>query len=324
MAGQMFAYITHKTGKADDSALELATAAQKIYPDASTTAIVTGAGSDLDAVCNEVAKSYKEVWKFDHEALAYPNAEAIRKLLVAVLPRNAILLAVHDTFGMDLCPGLSIKLDVVFAADIVDIEGMEGSVLKVIRQEYSGQVSTHVACDIANGAVLNVRPGVFQPDESGSAGGQVIDKSSEVTDLAAGRRFLEIVAAEVGDVDITKEDVLVSVGRGIEDQDNIEIAEELAEAMGAVVSCSRPMVDAKWLEKARQVGTSGQTVKPKVYLALGISGSFQHLGGLKGKPFIVAVNKNPKAPIFQVADVGIVEDLLDFVPVLTEKIQEGR
>jgi electron transfer flavoprotein alpha subunit len=152
----------------------------------------------------------------------------------------------------------------------------------------------------------------------------VIDKSSEVTDLAVGRRFLEIVAAEVGDVDITKEDVLVSVGRGIEDQDNIEIAEELAEAMGAVVSCSRPIVDAKWLEKARQVGTSGQTVKPKVYLALGISGSFQHLGGLKGKPFIVAVNKNPKAPIFQMADVGIVEDLLDFVPVLTEKIQEGK
>jgi len=324
MAGQIFAYITHKAGKADDSALELATAAGKIYPDASTTAIVTGAGADLDAVCNEVANSYKEVWKFNHDALAYPNAEAIRKLLAAVLPQDAILLAAHDTFGMDLCPGLSIKLDAVFVADVVDFEGLEGNILNVIRQEYSGQVSTHVACDIANGAVLNVRPGVFQPDESGSAGGQVIDKSSEVTDLAPGRRFLEVVEAEVGDVDITKEDVLVSVGRGIEDQDNIEIAEELAEAMGAVVSCSRPIVDAKWLEKARQVGTSGQTVKPKVYLALGISGSFQHLGGLKGKPFIVAVNKNPKAPIFQMADVGIVEDLLDFVPVLTEKIQEGK
>ena len=324
MAGQMFAYITHKSGKADDSAIELAMAAKKIYPDASTTAIVTGAGATLDAVCGEVAKSYKEVWKFDHEALAYPNAEAIRKLLVAVLPQDAILMAAHDTFGMDLCPGLSIKLDAVFAADIVNIEGLDGNILKVIRQEYSGQVSTHVACDIADGAVLNVRPGVFQPDESGSAGGQIVDKSSEIPDLAAGRRFLEVVAAEVGDVDITKEDVLVSVGRGIEDQDNIEIAEELAAAMGAVVSCSRPIVDAKWLEKARQVGTSGQTVKPKVYLALGISGSFQHLGGIKGKPFIVAVNKNPKAPIFQVADVGIVEDLLDFVPVLTEKIQEGR
>jgi electron transfer flavoprotein alpha subunit len=324
MAGQIFAYITHKTGRADDSAPELATAAGKLYPDAAATAIVTGTGADLDAVSSEVAQFYKEVWKFDNEALAYPNAEALRKLLVSVLPPDAILLAPHDTFGMDLCPGLSIKLDSVFVADVVDIEELEGNTLKVIRQEYSGAVSTHVTCDIANGAVINIRPGVFQPDESGSAGGQVVDKSSEVSDLAGGRRFLEVVAAEVGDVDITKEDVLVSVGRGIEDQDNIEIAEELAEAMGAVVSCSRPIVDAKWLEKARQVGTSGQTVKPKVYLALGISGSFQHLGGLKGNPYIVAVNKNSKAPIFQVADVGIVADLLDFVPVLTEKIEEGK
>jgi electron transfer flavoprotein alpha subunit len=323
MAGQVFAYIGHKAGKADDTAQELVIAAGKIYPDAAPTAIVTGAGSDLDAVCNEVAASYKEVWKFDSEALAYPNAEAIRKLLVDVLPQDALVLIPHDTFGMDLSPGLSIKLDSVFVSDVVDFDGVEGDTLKVIRQEYSGQVSTHSSCDLSGGAVLSIRPGVFQAEDAGSAAGQVVDKSADVGDLSVGRRFLEVVEAEVGDVDITKEDVLVSVGRGIEDEDNIEIADELAEAIGAVVSCSRPIVDAKWLEKSRQVGTSGQTVKPKVYLALGISGSFQHLGGLKGNPYIVAVNKNPKAPIFQVADVGVVEDLLDFVPVLTEKIQEG-
>ena len=324
MAGQVFAYITYKAGKADDTAVELVKAAGKIFPDASVTAIVTGSGADLDAVCNEVAASYKEVWKFDNDALAYPNAEAIRKLLMNVLPPDAVVFFGHDTFGMDIAPGLSIKMDSVFVSDVVDFEGLDGDSLKVVRQEYSGQVSTHVSCNISAGAVISVRPGAFQPDESGSVGGQVVDKSSEAGDLTVGRRFLEIVEAEVGDVDITKEDVLVSVGRGIEDQDNIEIADELAEAMGAVVSCSRPIVDAKWLEKPRQVGTSGQTVKPKVYLALGISGSFQHMGGLKGNPFIVAVNKNPKAPIFQVADVGVVEDLLDFVPVLTEKIQEGK
>ena len=324
MAGQIFAYITHKEAKADDTAAELVKAAGKIFPDAPVTAIVTGSGANLDAVCNEMTAWYSEVWKIDNEALAYPNAEAIRKLLLDLLPPDAVLLCGHDTFGMDLGPGLSIKLDSVFVSDVVDFDGLDGDTLRVIRQEYSGQVSTHVSCDIAAGAVINVRPGVFQPDESGSAGGQVVDKSGEAGDLAAGRRFLEVVEAEVGDVDITKEDVLVSVGRGIEDQDNIEIAEELAETIGAVVSCSRPIVDAKWLEKSRQVGTSGQTVKPKVYLALGISGSFQHLGGLKGNPFIVAVNKNPKAPIFQVADVGVVDDLLDFVPVLTEKIQEGK
>lgn len=323
MAQQLFAYIGHKNGVADDSALELVTAAGKIYPDASVTAVITGSGAELDSVSNALAASYPEVWKFDNAALAYPNGEVLRNFLVNSIPADAIILFAHDTLGMDLAPGLSIKLDSAFVPDAVDIEGVEGNDLKVIRQEYSGMASTHVRCDISNGVVITCRPGSFQPDESKSAAGQIVDKSAEVGDLSAKRRFLEVVAAEVGDVDITKADVLVSVGRGIEDEENIEIAEELAETIGAVVSCSRPIVDAKWLEKSRQVGTSGQTVKPKVYLALGISGSFQHLGGLKGSPFIVAVNKNPKAPIFQVADVGVVQDLLEFVPALTEKIKEG-
>jgi electron transfer flavoprotein alpha subunit len=114
----------------------------------------------------------------------------------------------------------------------------------------------------------------------------------------------------------------VSIGRGIQEKDNVAIAEELAEALGAAVSCSRPVVDANWLKKSRQVGSSGKTVKPKVYIACGISGSFQHLAGLKGNPFIIAINKNAKAPIFQVADVGIVDDILEFLPEMTAKVCE--
>jgi len=320
MAGQIFAYIRYKDGVPDDSALELVAAAKKIVADAPVNALVVGSG--VDAVCSEVASSYQEVWKIDSDALAYPNAEMIRKALLNILPQDCILLVPHDTFGMDLAPGFSIKQNSAFVADAVDFEGLDGDTLKVVRQEYGGAVSTHVNCDISAGAVINVRPGVFQADESKAAGGSVVDKSGDAGDMSAGRRYLETVEAEVGDVDITKEDVLVSIGRGIEDEDNLEIADDLAEAMGAVVSCSRPIVDAKWLEKSRQVGTSGQTVKPKVYLACGISGSFQHLGGLKGNPFVVAINKNPKAPIFQVADVGIETDILDFLPELTDAINE--
>jgi electron transfer flavoprotein alpha subunit len=318
----IYAYITHKDGVVDDSALELIVAAKKIDAGASVTAIVTGSGSGLDPVADAVAASYPTVWKFNNEALAYPNAEVVRKLLVNVLPADAIVLVAHNTFGMDLSPGLSIKLDSAFVSDVADIEGVDGSTLKAIRQEYSGMVSTHVSCDISAGAVINLRPGAFAPDESKSASGTVEDKSDDAGDLSVNRRFLEVVVAEVGDVDITKSDVLVSVGRGIEDEENIEIAQELADAMGAVVSCSRPIVDAKWLEKSRQVGTSGQTVKPKVYMACGISGSFQHMGGLKGSPFIVAINKNVKAPIFQVADIGIEADILEFLPELTEAIND--
>lgn len=319
----IYAYIVHKDGVADDSALELISAAHKIDNDADITAIVTGTGSGMDSVCQAMAASYKEVIKIDHADLAYPNAEIVRKALVAVIPSGSIVLVPHTTFGMDLSPGLSIKLDVPFLADVVEIEGIEQTTLKAVRQEYGGQVSTHVSCDISSGAVINIRPGPFTPDESKSVSGSVVDKSAEVTNISASRRYLETNVPEAGDVDITKSDVLVSIGRGIGDEENIDLANELAEAMGAVVSCSRPIVDAKWLDKARQVGTSGKTVKPKIYLALGISGSFQHLGGLKGSPFIVAVNKNPKAPIFQVADVGIVADILEFIPELTDKVANG-
>jgi electron transfer flavoprotein alpha subunit len=316
---QIFAYITHKDGVADDSALELAAAAKQ-FNAGDAKAVVVGSG--VDAVCQAMAASFKEVWKIDKAEVAYPNAELIRPMLINALPKDAIVLLAHDTFAMDLGPGLSIKKNVPYVADVVGIDAVDGSTLKAVRQEFGGQVSTHVSCDIAAGAVITIRPGSFEADESKSAGGSVVDKTADAGSVTAKRKYLETVVAEAGDVDITKADVLVSIGRGIEDQENISIAQELADAMGAVVSCSRPIVDAKWLEKSRQVGTSGQTVKPNIYMALGISGSFQHLGGLKGG-YIIAVNKNPKAPIFQVADIGVVANILEVMPALTEKIKEG-
>jgi len=327
MPEQIFAYILHKNGTIDDTALELIQAARAISPEANVIAVVAGSGDELGAVCDEVAKTYAEVWKIDNDVLAYINAEVIRDMLVRILPTGTVLLIPHEHFGMDLSPGLSVKLDAAFLPDATAFEGLEGAQLKAVREEYSGMVSTHISCDISGGAVITVRPGAFPPDESQGAGGQVTDKSDDAVEGGVPgehRRYLEVVEAEVGDVDITKSDVLVSVGRGIEDEDNLEIVFDLAKAMGADVSCSRPIVDAKWLEKPRQVGTSGQTVKPKVYLACGISGSFQHMGGIKGAPFIVAINKNAKAPIFQVADVGVVADILDFLPELADAIGDVK
>jgi len=321
---RIFAYIVHRGGVADDTAAELAAAARKIDAAATPTAVVTGWGPELDRVCAELGNSYAEVWKIANEALAYPNAELIRKALVKVVPAGSIVLVPHEHFGIDLSPGLSIKLKASYVSDVLGIEGVEGTSLRLIRQAFGGQVSAHVRCDISGGAVVTIRPGAFKPLESAAAGGTVVDKSVEAGTWSAGRRYLGTVMAEAGDVDITKHSVLVSIGRGIQEKDNIGIAQELADALGAAVSCSRPVVDAKWLEKSRQVGSSGKTVKPKVYLACGISGAFQHLAGIKGNPFIVAINKNPKAPIFQVADVGIVDDLLEFLPELTNKVREVR
>ena len=320
---RIFAYVMHRGGVADDSAAEMAAAARKIDPTASPVAILTGWGAELDAACEFLRPTYGEIWKVSNEALAYPNAELVRKALVNVVPQGSIVLVVHDHFGIDLSPGLSVKLNSAFVSDVLAVDGVDGDSLRLVRQEFGGQFSTHVRCDISSGAVINVRPGAFKALE-GTAAGQIVDKSAAAGALTAKRRYVGTVVAEAGEVDITKYDVLVSIGRGIQEKDNVHIAQELADAMGAAVSCSRPVVDAKWMEKSRQVGSSGKTVKPKVYMACGISGAFQHLAGIKGNPFLIAINKNPKAPIFQVADVGIVADLLEFLPELTNKVRETR
>jgi electron transfer flavoprotein alpha subunit len=321
---RIFVYIAHRNGVLDDSAAELAAAAKEIDASAVPTAIVLGSGPGLQSICSEVQKLYAEVWRASNEAFSYPNAELIRKALTRIVPPGSVTLVAHDHFGIDLGPGLSIKLNAAFVADATAIDSFHANILKVVREEFGGVVSAHMNCDISSGAVITVRPGAFKGGESLPAAGTVVDKSSDIGPLTAGRRYLETIAAETSDVDITKHAVLVSVGRGIQEKDNIGIAEELAEALGAAVSCSRPVVDAKWLQKSRQVGSSGKTVKPKVYLACGISGAFQHLAGIKGNPFIIAINKNSKAPIFQVADVGIVDDILEFLPELTTKVQELR
>lgn len=320
----IFTYIPHRAGMVEDSASELLAAARKIDANISPTAILTGSGAGLDTACSSVKSLYREIWKVGNEVLTYPNAELVRRALAAILPRGSILLVPHDHFGIDLSPGLSVKLNAAFVPDVLTIEPIEAESLRLVRQEYGGQVSVHVRCDVSTGAVISIRPGAFKTEQIPSVAGVIVDKSSDVGVLSARRRYIETIVAEAGDVDITKHNVLVSVGRGIQEKDNIVFAEELAEVLGAAVSCSRPVVDAKWLEKSRQVGSSGKTVKPKVYLACGISGAFQHLAGVKGNPFIIAINKNPKAPIFQVADVGIVDDILEFLPELIRKVRESR
>jgi electron transfer flavoprotein alpha subunit len=322
MDANLFIYVAHANGQADDSALELVSAAQTMFPGSKPVALVAGSG--VDPVIQQIAGAFDGVWKFDHASLAYPNAELLRPLLVKALPAGSIVLLPHNTLGIDLGPGLSVKLGATYVPDVVGANAVDGTTLAIVRQEFAGQVSAHVLADVAKGAVITVRPGSFQPVAASGAAGQVTDRSADAEGITAKRKFVEVIQPEAGDVDITREDVLVSVGRGIGEQENLELVNELADAMGAVVSCSRPIVDAKWLERPRQVGTSGKTVKPKVYLALGISGSFQHLGGIKGNPFMLAVNKNPKAPIFQAATVGVVADLLELLPVLTEKIKENR
>jgi electron transfer flavoprotein alpha subunit len=206
------------------------------------------------------------------------------------------------------------------ATDCIDLE-FENETLTVTRQMYGGKVNVKAVLRKAESYIVTVRQAAF-PAEKESMNGKIIEVPSPLSEEIAEKRFIEYVLPPPGGVDITAAEVLVGIGRGIKDVSNIPLAEELAKALGGALACSRPIVDKGWLPSDRQVGTSGKTVKPKLYIALGISGAFQHVLGMKNSDLVIAVNKDPNAPIFSVADYGIVEDLFKIVPSLTNKIRE--
>jgi electron transfer flavoprotein alpha subunit len=195
----------------------------------------------------------------------------------------------------------------------------------VTRQMYGGKVNVKATARKAETYIATIRQATFTPKKpEPPANGQIAETPSPLTEEIAEKRFIQYVLPPPGGVDVTAAEKLVGIGRGIKDQANIPQVEDLAKTLGAVVSCSRPIVDKGWLPNDRQVGASGKTVKPKLYLALGISGAFQHILGMKGSDLIIAVNKDPKAPIFSFADYGIVEDLFKIVPSLKNKVNELR
>lgn len=311
----IFIFANHIDGLVSDSVFELISTARSISPLGELTAIACG--ENVDLVCEALRPHFTAIWKISSTSVSLHNPEQVRAAMTQVLPAHSIVLFSHEHLAIDLAPGLSVKLNVPYVPDIVSIESSG----LLVRQEFNGQFHTRVRCDLSGGAVITVRPGAFKPAALAVAAGEIVDKPVDVSTTDLHRRYLYTIPAEAGDVDITKQSVLVSIGRGLQDKENIALAEELAELLGGAVSCSRPVVDAKWLDKSRQVGSSGATVSPKVYVACGISGSFQHMAGIKGSPYLVAINKNPAAPIFQFADLGIVDDVLEFLPILTEKIR---
>jgi len=254
------------------------------------------------------------------------NAEAYQRVLSHLIKERKPILTLigHTSFGMDLAPALAAELGIPLATDCIGFELQDGR-LVAIRQMYGGKVNARISFKTAP-YMATIRSAAFKAEEPGLSA-EVEKAPSPLTEEITTKRFLEYVEAAVGEVDITQAERIVAVGRGVGDYSDEKvrsIIEELANELGAVIACSRPIVDKGWLPKDRQVGTSGKTVKPKLYLALGISGAFQHVAGMSASETIVAVNKDPKAPIFTVADYGIVDDLFKVVPVLTEKVREAK
>jgi electron transfer flavoprotein alpha subunit len=235
--------------------------------------------------------------------------------------KPSLTLIGHTSFGVDLAPSLAISLGIPLATDCLDLEYQDDT-LTVTRQMYGGKVNVKATLSKAESHIVTVRQATFPVQKKAPVNGEIIAVPSPLTEEITVKRFVEYVPPPPGGVDITAAEILVGIGRGIKDVGNIPIVEELAKALGGTLSCSRPIVDKGWLPTDRQVGTSGKTVKPKLYLALGISGAFQHILGMKGSGLIISVNKDANAPILSVADYGVVDDLFKVVPSLKNKVYE--
>ena len=314
--------VEHRQGEVREISYELLGKGRLLAEALNTELQAVVLGGEVSPLAEKIKPYASKVITVEDPQLANYNALTYCAVLESLFKEHApqVVLIGHSACGMELAPRLSAALKWPLASDCIDIEVVEGSI-EAIRKMYSDKVNARIGFRGADNCLATMRAGSFPAEIEAAYEAEVVSVSSPLTAEVQARRFLEYVEAAAGEVDITQAEILISVGRGIGDAENLPQAQALAEALGATISCSRPVVDKKWLPKERQVGTSGKTVKPKIYIALGISGAFQHVAGMKNSGTIIAVNKDPKAPIFNVADYGIVEDLFKILPVLTEKLK---
>ena len=319
---EIFVLAEHRRGELRDITFEMLTKGRELAQKTNLELTAVILGKNVKEYAKKLAEHTNRVLVVEDEKLEHFNSDAYQKVLSNLIKERKPLLTMigHTSYGIDLAPSLAVELNLPLATDCIDLE-FENGTLIITRQMYGGKVNVRARLEKAEGYIVTVRQAAF-PAEKEQVSGEIVEVPSPLSEEIAEKKFIDYILPPPGAIDITAADVIVAIGRGIKDESNIPIAEELAKTLGGVLACSRPVVDKGWLPSDRQVGTSGKTVKPKLYIALGISGAFQHVLGMKNSDLIVAVNKDPNAPIFNVADYGIVDDLFKIVPVLTEKLKE--
>ena len=290
--------------------------AQKMGGSISALAI----GVNADALAGELlGVDITEVITINHDLVSSYNADGYSDVVSQVIKSESpkTIVAGHSYQTRDFMPRVSAKLDIPFIPDIISMD--DGIVKQVLYAKLNALVTTSAAQ-----VILSFQSATFS--EEAMVTGSCLTRSIEVNlDSSIVRSEAEDPFQEdAGDVDLESAELIVSIGRGIEKEENISMAFDLAKVLGAEVSASRPVVDSDWVESFRQVGSSGQTVAPKLYFSLGISGAIQHVVGMKGSKNILAINKDPDAPIFEIADYAVVGDLLDIIPKLIEALQTEK
>jgi electron transfer flavoprotein alpha subunit len=308
-----------QNGKIREASYELAAFANKLG--GTVKSLVMGQGAD--SLASEFAgKGGGETYVADGEAFANYNVEAASAAIqAAVAASGADLVLVSNTpTGWDVAPRVAAALDAGFVSDCFKIDE-EGGKPVFHRRVFNGKLDATISTT-ADKVVATVQPGAIAPFE-GSTDGATSKLEVSVGELKA--KFKEIKQSEAKGVDLSKADVIVSGGRGVGTPEKFqEVIQPLADALGGAMGASRPVVDAGWLPHEYQVGSSGQVVQPKLYIAVGISGAIQHLVGMKSSNYIIAINKDPDAPIFEVANLGVVADLFEIVPALTKAVAAAK
>lgn len=322
MSNAIISFIEHREGVINKTSYEALAAAQNLG--AATGGEVVAVVLGTDAKLADEIKSYKvaRIISAENEKLSEytPDAytDAFEKVVRALEPRYVIF--PHTYLVRDFAPKLAARFGKGLISDCIRMSA-EGEGVTFTRRIFLGKVDAEVVATGEGPVFATFQSGAFRADNAERGeGAQVESMQVEVGEVRMKPEppFQEMKQA----VDLTKTDVIVAIGRGIKSQENIAMAEQLAKTLGGDIAASRPICDAGWLPIDRQIGSSGQTVAPKLYIALGISGAIQHLVGMKNASTIVAVNKDPEAPIFDIADYGIVGDLFEVVPVLTEEIKK--
>ena len=310
----------HRRGQLDDTTFELLDLARTVAPTIDAEVVALALAAEAEALAAELVRAADRVLAMADPLLQSYDAEIYLPVLQTIIEqrRPALVLMAHTAQGMDLAPALAARLRLPLVTDCAAVQ-RRGDAWTALRHIYGGKLEATLTLKPAASVLMSIRPGCFAA--AADAGKSAAVQPIACPDLSGRRqrRLVGFEAAALEDVDIAAADVLVSVGRGVGKPENMAAVQAFADAIGATLCCSRPVADKGWLPKSRQVGTSGKTVRPKIYLALGISGAFQHQAGMKNSGTIIAVNSDARAPIFQVAHYGIVADLFEVLPKLAER-----
>jgi electron transfer flavoprotein alpha subunit len=320
-----------REGKLNRVSFETIAAAQQIARQTGWQVEAVLPGSNVAALANELAqKARARVYALEAPSLAAYTSdayvEALKHFIAEKQPK--LVLFPHTYQVRDFAPRLALALDRTLISDSIGYKNQDGN-LSFTRQMFQGKFAADVSFGGEAPWLATIQIGAFRPEPVEANQPQAESGSAPVETVAAKEIAPRITPHEVFQeakqaVDLSQAEVIVAVGRGIKEQKNLALAEDLAKALGGELAASRPICDNGWLPLDRQIGSSGQTVAPKLYFALGISGAIQHIVGMKGSRTIVAVNKDPEAPIFEIADVGVIGNLFDIVPVVTGEIKKAK